>query len=144
MRNNNKKIGEIGERIAIGELSKYGLDIILPMGDNLPFDFIVYKDNKLYKCQVKSTSIKDECNAFQFNLITTNWYSRKEYMYTKDDVDVIICCDLNTIYLFKFSELEGRKSISIRVDNPKQNQTKGINFAKDYIITEERINEVFS
>lgn len=144
MRNNNKKIGEIGERIAIGELSKYGLDIILPMGDNLPFDFIVYKDNKLYKCQVKSTSVKDEYNAFQFNLITTNWYSKKEYMYTKDDVDVIICCDLNTIYLFKFSELEGKKNISIRIDAPKQNQIKGINFAKDYIISEERINKVFS
>lgn len=32
---NKKQLGEIGERIAIGELSKYGLDILLPMSDHL-------------------------------------------------------------------------------------------------------------
>lgn len=36
---NKKQLGEIGE--AIGELSKYGLDILLPMSDNLPFDFVI-------------------------------------------------------------------------------------------------------
>lgn len=40
----NKK--QLGERIAIGELSKYGLDILLPMSDNLPFDFVIYYNNK--------------------------------------------------------------------------------------------------
>ena len=28
---NNKNKGEIGERIAIGELAKFGIDILLPM-----------------------------------------------------------------------------------------------------------------
>lgn len=37
---NNKQLGEIGERIAIGELAKYGIDVILPLSDNLPFDFV--------------------------------------------------------------------------------------------------------
>ena len=32
---NKKQLGEIGERIAIGELSKYGLDILLPMSDTI-------------------------------------------------------------------------------------------------------------
>ena len=41
MQTNKKQLGEIGERIAIGELSKYGLDILLPMSDNLPFDIII-------------------------------------------------------------------------------------------------------
>ena len=46
---NNKHLGEIGERIVIGELSKYGLDIMLPMSDNLPFDFLIYYKGKFYK-----------------------------------------------------------------------------------------------
>lgn len=46
---NKKQLGEIGERIAIGELSKYGLDILLPMSDNLPFDFVIYYNNKFYR-----------------------------------------------------------------------------------------------
>lgn len=33
---NNKQLGEMGERVAIGELAKYGIDVLLPMSDNLP------------------------------------------------------------------------------------------------------------
>ena len=50
---NKKQLGEIGE--AIGELSKYGLDILLPMSDNLPFDFVIYYNNKFYRTQVKAS-----------------------------------------------------------------------------------------
>ena len=35
----NKK--QLGERIAIGELSKYGLDILLPMSDHLILLYII-------------------------------------------------------------------------------------------------------
>ena len=38
---NNKQLGEMGERVAIGELAKYGIDVLLPMSDNLPFDFVL-------------------------------------------------------------------------------------------------------
>ena len=55
---NKKQLGEIGERIAIGELSKYRLDILLPMSDNLPFDFVIYYNNKFYRTQVKTTASK--------------------------------------------------------------------------------------
>lgn len=55
---NKKQLGEIGERIAIGELSKYGLDILLPMSDNLPFDFVIYYNNKFYRTQVKTTATR--------------------------------------------------------------------------------------
>lgn len=33
---NVKHLGEIGERITIGILSQFGMDIMLPMTDNLP------------------------------------------------------------------------------------------------------------
>lgn len=95
---NNKQIGEIGERIAIGELSKYGLDILLPMGDNLPFDFVVYTNNKFYKCQVKSTNERTENDSLRFNLTSNNWYSGEIHQYHDDEVDVLICCDLDKIY----------------------------------------------
>lgn len=140
---NNKHIGEIGERIAIGELSKYGLDILLPMSDNLPFDFIVFKDNKFFKCQVKTTNIINENNSLRFNLTSNNWNKRTEYQYNIEDVDVIICCDLNTIYLFKFSDVLNKKNIYLKLDEPKNGQTKNINFAKDYVICEDRINDIF-
>ena len=45
---NNKQLGEMGERVAIGELAKYGIDVLLPMSDNLPFDFVVFHNNKFF------------------------------------------------------------------------------------------------
>lgn len=140
---NNKQIGEIGERVAIGELSKFGLDILLPMSDNLPFDFVVYTNNKFYKCQVKSTNERTDTGALRFSLTSNNWNTGVEYQYSENDVDVIICCDLNQIYLFPFSEVKGKKNIYLRDDLPKNGQTKGINFTKDYIISEDIISKVF-
>lgn len=141
---NNKQIGEIGERIAIGELSKYGLDILLPMGDNLPFDFVVYTNNKFYKCQVKSTNERTENDSLRFNLTSNNWYSGEIHQYHDDEVDVLICCDLDKIYLFPFSEVKDKKNIYLRDTLPKNGQTKGINFTKDYIISEDRISKIFT
>ena len=43
---NKKNIGELGEQIAIGELGKYGINVAIPLSDNLPFDIIVYYKNK--------------------------------------------------------------------------------------------------
>lgn len=141
---NNKHIGEIGERIAIGELSKFGLDILLPMSDNLPYDFVVFTNNTFYKCQVKSTNGRGKNESFRFNLTSNNWNKGIEYKYSEDEIDIIICCDLTNIYLFKFSELKDKKNIYIRDTETKNNQKKGIIFAKDCILSEKRINEIFT
>lgn len=141
---NNKQIGEIGERIAIGELSKYGLDIMLPMSDNLPFDFIVYVNNKFYKCQVKTTNSEIKTNSYRFSLTSNNWNKKTEYLYNKDDYDVLICCNLQTIFLFKYSDVENKKNICIREHLAKNNQTKGIHFYNECIISQERLKYIFN
>lgn len=137
---NVKQIGEIGERIAIGELSKFGLDILLPMSDNLPFDLAIFYQNRIYKCQVKTTFTRTVNDSLEFDLTTNNWNKGTIYKYSKEDYDILICCDGNNIYLFPIDMVEGRKSITIRDHPPKNGQTKGINFAKDYIISQERLD----
>lgn len=141
---NNKKKGEIGERIAIGELSKFGLDIILPMSDNLPFDFLIFVDNKFYKCQVKSSFqvSSDSEGAIFFSLVSNNWYSKTEKLYTSNDIDLFILCDGSNIYLFSQKELEGKKGITIRTKPTKNCQLKNINLAKDSIISEFRLKQL--
>lgn len=137
---NVKQIGEIGERIAIGELSKFGIDILLPMSDNLPFDLAIFYQNRIYKCQVKTTFTRTVTDSLEFDLTTNNWNKGTIYKYSKEDYDILICCDGNNIYLFPIDMVEGRKSITIRDHPPKNGQTKGINFAKDYIISQERLD----
>ena len=141
---NHKNVGERGERIAIGELAKYDIDVLIPMSDNLPFDLVTYHNNKFFKCQVKSTNSTTINNSLSFKLKTNNWYLKTEHKYTNDEVDVFILCDLNNIYLVKFDEIEGKSNFIIRNSVTKSKQYKGIHFASDYIISEKRIEEVFS
>lgn len=139
---NHKRIGEIGERIAIGELAKYGIDVLLPMSDNLPYDFVIYYNNKFYKCQVKTTNSKTNNNSLCFSIVSSNWYSKTIHKYSSNEVDIIICCDLKNIYLFSINEVNNKTKITIREEQSNNNQVKNINFAKDYIISEERIKQV--
>lgn len=141
---NKKQLGEIGERIAIGELSKFGLDILLPMSDNLPFDFVILTNNRFYKCQVKTTATKTVNNSMTFNLTSNNWNKGTIHKYNSQEIDIIICCDLNNIYLFPECDVENRNSITIRSTVPVNNQIKGINFVEDCIISTQRLEYVFN
>lgn len=141
---NKKQLGEIGERIAIGELSKYGLDILLPMSDNLPFDFVIYYNNKFYRTQVKTTASKTVNNSLNFSLTSNNYNKGTVHKYNEDEIDIMICYDLHNIYIFPECDVANRNSITIREEPPANNQTKGINFAKDCIISIERLNYTFS
>lgn len=139
---NCKQIGEVGERIAIGELAKYGIDVLLPMSDNLPFDFAIFYNNKIYKCQVKSTNTRTASGGLEFSLTSNNWNKGTKYSYSKEDYDILILCDLTNIYLLRFEEVEGKSVFTIRDSPPKSNQVKGIHLASDYIISEERLEKV--
>lgn len=141
---NKKQFGEVGERIAIGELAKYNIDVILPLGDNLPFDLVVYHNNKFFKCQVKTSSRVTKEGSTCFSITTNNWYSRKIHKYTKDEVDVWILCDGKDIFLMRFDENNTVGTITLRDTPTKNNQSTKIRFKKDYIISEKRIKEVFT
>lgn len=141
---NNKNIGERGERITIGELAKFDIDVMLPMSDNLPFDLVVYHNNKFFKCQVKTTASKTVNNSLSFNIESNDWHAKTTHQYTNEEVDVFILCDLTNVYLVKFKEMNNKRSFILRNSIPCNKQTKGINFASDYIISDKRIEEVFS
>jgi hypothetical protein len=140
---NRKKKGEIGERIAIGELAKFGIDVMLPMSDNLPFDLVVYYNNRFFKCQVKTSSVVTKEGSIAFDISTNDWYKHSVHKYTKDEVDVWILCDLKEIYLLRYDETYCSKAIKLRSTKPLNNQQKNVRYMKDYVISEDRINKVF-
>lgn len=140
---NNKHLGEIGERIVIGELSKYGLDIMLPMSDNLPFDFLIYHKGKFYKVQVKTSNSRTKTGSIEFSLTTNNWNKGEKYEYTEDDCDIFMLCDLTNVYLVPFNIVNGRKVFTIN-DQPFTKKISTVNYAEDYLLTESRLGEILN
>jgi len=139
---NWKTKGEKGERIAIGELAKWDLDVAIPLSDNLPWDLVVCNKGKLFRVQVKSSEAGDD-NRTDFNTSTNNWHSKTTKKYSKSDCDVMILCDYNSIYLLGPDDFANRRSFTIRHEPSKNGQKKGTNMHDDFVISKKRIREVF-
>lgn len=142
---NSKARGEKGQRIAIGELAKWDIDVAVPLTDNLPFDLVVIYQGKLFRAQVKSSSKgQKECEgSIAFKLTTSNWYNGDYKKYTKQDCDIMILCDYQGVYLLAPSDFANRRCFVIRQQVSRNGQTKGCNMHDDYVISAKRIQEVF-
>jgi hypothetical protein len=151
MRGNYKKLGEKGVNVSIGELAKWDIQVAFPLSDNLPFDLILIYNGKLYRSQVKSGQKRTkEINKYysdgtiSFKLTSNNWYSKTITKYTQQDIDLMILCDYERIYLLSPKEFSGKTSFIIRTSPSKNKQIKCINLAENFIISEQRIKEVLT
>ena len=109
-----------------------GLSVFAEMGDLSRVDLICLLDNRPIKLQVKARNLKD-------GKITVD--ARKSgpgyrYRYKPEDVDVFaIYIPQNDLILFVSVNriLQAKGTTVIRVDKPKNNQTKGINWFENYL-----------
>lgn len=114
--------------------------VSIPYGDNSKYDFIAEIDKKLYKIQVKTSSLKGE-GVIQFSCRSThvNCSGVKNEKYEPEDVDFFATYWDGHCYVVPRSECSAQKTL--RFIPPKNGQTKGITFAKDYEI-EVQINKL--
>jgi hypothetical protein len=142
---NKKAIGERGQNCVIGDFAKFDIPVAIPLSDNLPFDLIVYINSKLYKIQVKASSQVNNKGSIEFDLSSNNWYTKTIKLYNENDCDIIACYDLNRnqTYLLSPKEFANKRRFTIRYEEAKNGQTKGMNFHDDYVLSEKRISEVF-
>lgn len=141
---NKKSSGEKGERIAIGELAKWDIDVAIPLSDNLPWDFVIIHGNKLFRTQVKSGERRHRSSpdSICFGLTTNNWHAKTTKKYTSKDCDLMILCDYENIYLLGPQDFSGKSCFSIRQQKSKNGQTKGIHMHDDFVISKKRIRQI--
>ena len=145
-RKNPKGDGERGQRITIGELAKYDIDVAIPLSDNLAFDLILIFKNKIYKAQVKSSSKSNSSStgSIAFDLRNSDGYKGEHHLYSGEEVDVFLCCDYDKVYILGKDDFLYRSGFTIRQETPKNKQTKNINLAKDFVLSKERIEKILS
>jgi len=136
---NTVEKGNLAEAIAIKEMMKLGYDILTPFGHHLPFDFVAHKNGELLKIQVKGkdsskgriTDIKLKRNPFN------NFKGIKQKMYESGDWDWMLVVDLKTekVYRLTFDDFGSSINLTLRTEQPKNGQLKGINLAEDYLLS---------
>ena len=113
-----------------------GCDVSIPFGNSQKYDLIMDWQGKLYKIQIKHAN-EHEDTYFTFK---THWQGHNttgytQTSYTKDDIDFFATWCQGKVYLIPVEECSGAEK-TIRFVSPKNGQTKGINFAKDYVAEE--------
>lgn len=126
-------IGEITEQQVVIEFLKLGYLISKPLVQSSKYDFIVDINHNLYKIQVKTSTPKEENSYIEFSTSTshTNTKGTINLSYSEDDVDFFATIYEDQCYLVPYSAC-GKRMQRLRLVPTKNNQTKGVVFAKDY------------
>jgi len=98
---------------------------------------IVDTGRKIFRVQVKSAALLDGDNAIIISCRSThvNCSSVKNVYYTSDDTDYFATFYDGECYLIPVFECASSKTL--RFSSPKNGQTKGVSFAKDYILAKQ-------
>lgn len=127
-------IGEITEQQVALEFLKQGILVSKPLVQSSRYDFVVDINNHLYKIQVKTGTFKEDSYLeFATSTSHTNTQGTLNISYSEKDVDFFATIYEGQCYLIPF-ELCGKRAQRIRFVPTKNDQTKGILFAKDFKI----------
>lgn len=139
---NSRAVGNVGEAVAIAEFTKKNIPVFLPFGQNTPVDLLIFINDQFKKIQVKTTkSIKN--GTMEFEMCRTNGFTLKKTPYTSKDTDYfyLYCIENKESYLISQNEIGEIRTVTIRIDKPKNNQKKGVRYSSDYNF-EKQINEL--
>ena len=128
-----KSPGDLGVFKAMVDLHERGFVVAEPLTEHSPFDLIIWRNQEAKTVQVKYRS-KDDSGKVNVRFRATQWNTDGPYNaeINTDAIDVycVYCPESDECYYFDPDRFG--KSITIRIEDPKNNQTKGINFAEDF------------
>lgn len=132
---NSKTKGDIAESIFITECLKKGYNISIPFGDNIPYDCIVDTGTALVKVQVKGRNPTNKGSILPVPMQSSKNHITKELYDYSDFVDWVVLVDLSSYKVYKIltSEISNRTYVNLRLIPTKNNQTKGVLLAEDYL-----------
>jgi hypothetical protein len=133
MNHHTKNKGDLGVLKAQVDLFEKGYLILQPQTEHAPFDLVIYKDNNYKRVQVKYRSLT-KAGILEVRLRSS--YSTSKGCFNKDidkqEIDVYCIYCPNTDKCYYFNPYDVIKSITLRVEAPKNNQMKNVKFLNDY------------
>ncbi|MBT8093944.1 MAG: hypothetical protein KJP08_03970 [Gammaproteobacteria bacterium] len=128
-----KDKGDLGVLKAQIDLFEQGFTIFVPLTEHCPFDLVAYKEGRFSRVQVKYRAV-DQFGKVDVKF-STSWADRNgthTSRIDKDEVDLycVYCPDTDECYYLR--PCEYGSNVSLRVETPKNGQTKGVNFATSF------------
>ncbi len=96
--------GDVAEHAVILHSLKAGWDVLLPVGDRLPYDLVIVEYRRMIRIQVKSAWKDRKCDDYVVDTRRSHTNRRKNYhtKYHFEDFDfaVVWVQDLDVFYVF--------------------------------------------
>ena len=124
-------IGNKSEAIVLAALVHAGYWPLLPFGGGHPYDIGLDVGHKLLRVQVKTGRLAKGAVVFPTAIMCRNHVYRSY----RGDVDYfgVYCRATGQVYFVPITDVPDRAA-NLRVDPPRNGQTHGLRWAKDYVI----------
>lgn len=125
-------IGNKTEAMVLAALVHVGYSPLLPFGGGHPYDVALDVGDKLLRVQCKTGRLLKE-GVISFP--TAIWCRNLSYRSYRGDVDLfgVYCPSTKQVYLVPIEDVPERAA-HLRVVPPRNGQTRGVRWAKDYVI----------
>ena len=133
VKRNTKRIGDLSEIMVLGALIRAGYYVSIPFGEDHRYDLIAEKDDVLYKVQVKSGRLRK--GAILFACYSSHSHRGGGMRRYTGEIDMfgVYCADVDAVYLIPAEDVTAW-SWSLRVESPKNGQTKKVRWASRYLL----------
>jgi PD-(D/E)XK endonuclease len=126
--------GSVAEAEIAAAAVRLGVGVLKPLNDGLRYDLIFDLRPKLLRVQCKWAACRGDVIIVNARTCrrSADGYIRGNY--SADEVDAIgaYCLDVDRSYLIPISYVADRPSMRIRLAPTRNNQSRGINWAKDF------------
>lgn len=133
MSSKTKEKGDLSEARALFEFQKLGIPVLIPWGDNLRYDMVIELHNQLYKVQVKTANEIINGAVRCYARSSKNHTTNKRYDTYVNDTDYFVFYnqEMDKLALVPIQEIEERKTFSLRLEKPANNQGN-VRYFDDY------------
>jgi len=125
-------IGQRSEAAILSRLVILGHHVLLPFGVNQRYDLVLVSEGKFLKVQCKTGRLREGSIRFRAISVQSNMNGTSWRGYAGEvDLFAVYCPESTGVYLIPADEVAPNVNY-LRVDPTRNNQAKGIRWARDY------------
>jgi hypothetical protein len=132
-----KDIGDGSTLAIMTALRNTGVGLYVPFGENTRCDLVIDDDGELIRIQCKTGRLRE--GAIRFAVCSCYGHHRNPQTARRNyegevDYFAVYCPETTGVYMVPINDVPLKASAHLRIDPPRNNQSKRIRFAADYQI----------
>jgi hypothetical protein len=140
------RIGAISQAKVLVALTEAGKVVLTPCVNVRPYDFVIEENGSFFRVQCKTGRIFRGAVYFRPHRLRaakreTGWERRVTHYRGEIDFFGVYCPETDSVYLVPIEVVTSSRFCALRVTPTRNNQTKRIRWAKDYLVVPQRPSE---